>query len=118
VVDDEPDVLELLSAVLRGCGCVVATAGSAAEALLALDRDRPDVLLSDVAMPGGSGYDLIRSVRARGHGHLPAAAITAYARGEDRRRALLAGFDLHVSKPIQPDELLLLVASLAGQRPA
>jgi CheY-like chemotaxis protein len=96
----------------------VRAVGSSEEALAALESDRPDVLVSDIEMPGQDGYALMRAIRAlppeRG-GRVPAAALTAYARTEDRMQALLAGFHLHMPKPVQPAELAAVVASLAGR---
>jgi CheY-like chemotaxis protein len=112
-------VRELLSAVLGRCGATVVAVESTAAALAALDRCRPDVLLSDIEMPGEDGYSLIRKVRERPSergGDIPAAALTAYARPEDRLQSLRAGFHRHVPKPVQPDELAELVASLAAGR--
>ena len=83
-----------------------------------LVRERPTVLLSDIGMPHQDGYELIRSVRAlpaKEGGLIPAAALTAFARSEDRTRALLAGFQSHLAKPIEPSELVAVVASLAGR---
>jgi CheY-like chemotaxis protein len=121
VVDDEPDARDVLVALFAQCGAVVAAVGSAADALRAVADHRPDVLVSDVAMPGVDGYDLIREVRAlppeRG-GRVPAVALTAYARSEDRDRALAAGFHAHVPKPVEPARLARLVARLAGRPPA
>jgi PAS domain S-box-containing protein len=115
IVDDEPDARELLAAVFAPCHAIVVTAGSAADALEQLQRARPDVLISDIGMPDEDGYALIRKVRAlpaaRG-GRVPAVALTAYARMEDRTRTLLAGFNMHVAKPVEPSELLVVVASL------
>jgi CheY-like chemotaxis protein len=91
---------------------------NAAEALALLDREAFHVLVSDIGMPGEDGYALIRSVRQRAidaGGRIPAAALTAYARTEDRLRALAAGFQIHVPKPVQPEELVTVVASLAGR---
>jgi len=117
VVDDHDDARELIRTVLEQCGADVAVAGSADEALAALERRRVDVLVSDLAMPGSDGYDLIRRIRAReqtsGGATLPAVALTAYAGTVDRARALAAGFQAHASKPIAPDELASLVHSLA-----
>ncbi|HUG55093.1 MAG TPA: ATP-binding protein, partial [Vicinamibacteria bacterium] len=118
VVDDDPDARHLIATLLEERGARVTTAASAEEALLALARAVPDVLLSDVEMPGQDGYAFMRTVRAlpvdRG-GRVPAAALTAYARTEDRMQALLAGFHLHMPKPVQPAELAAVVASLAGR---
>jgi CheY-like chemotaxis protein len=117
VVDDEPDARELVAQILTQAGAEVLVAGSAPEAIEQLDRGRPDVLLSDVEMPQESGYGLIRRIRRRPPergGRVPAAALTAYARLEDRTRALSAGFQMHVPKPLNPLELVTIVASLAG----
>jgi PAS domain S-box-containing protein len=116
VVDDEPDARETLQQILEHCNAEARTVGSAAEAIKLLESWRPDVLLSDIGMPGEDGYDLIRRVRelpAERGGRTPAAALTAFARGEDRRRALRAGFQMHVAKPVDLQELAAVVASLA-----
>jgi len=118
VVDDDPDARHLISALLEERGARVRAVGSSAEALASLDHDLPDVLLSDIEMPGQDGYALMRAVRERPAekgGRVPAAALTAYARTEDRMQALLAGFHLHMPKPVQPAELAAVVASLAGR---
>jgi len=118
VVEDEADARHLLAAVLQKRGARVFMAASGAEALEMLERDRPDVLLSDIALQDQDGYDLIRKVRSlspeRG-GRIPAAALTGYGRLEDRMRALSAGFQLHAAKPVEPAELIAVVASLAGK---
>jgi len=118
VVDDELDARELLSVVLTQCGAKVTTAASVPDALAALEESRPDVIVSDIGMPEEDGYSFIRKVRAlhdtRG-GRIPAAALTAYAGAEDRKRALLAGFQLHIPKPVDPTELIAVVATLAGR---
>ncbi len=115
VVDDEADNREMVKAVLEVCGAEVATAASAGEALALLGRVPFDVLVSDIGMPEEDGYSLIRQVRLLGTSaaQTPAAALTAYARPEDRTRALLAGFQQHLSKPVEPSELTAVVASLA-----
>ncbi|AUX41619.1 two-component hybrid sensor and regulator [Sorangium cellulosum] len=116
VVDDEEDTRELVAAMLEQCGAHVTAVASTAEALAALRALQPDVLVSDIAIPGEDGYELIRKVRAlpaRGGGRTPAVALTAYARTEDRMRALRAGFNTHVPKPIDPAELLAVIANLA-----
>jgi PAS domain S-box-containing protein len=116
VVDDEADARETLRQILSHCGAEVRTAASALEALEALGGYRPDVLLSDIGMPEQDGYALIRQVRMlppEQGGRTPAAALTAFARGEDRRRALLAGFQTHLAKPIEIRELAAVVADLA-----
>ncbi len=118
LVDDEADTREMLRALLEQCGAQVELAASTAEALTVFARRRPDVLLSDIGMPGADGYALIEQLRrlppAAG-GEVPAVALTAYARTEDRTRALLVGFNNHVSKPVEPLELLAVIASLAGR---
>lgn len=117
VVDDDRDICEVLQFVLESRGAVVTVAASAAEALAALERSMPDVLLSDVAMPGGSGYDLMRKIVARdGARALPAAALSAYARGQDRQEALAAGFQMQLAKPVDAETLIAAVATLAGRR--
>ena len=118
-VDDETDARELIATVLEHAGARVMAASSAEEALLALSRDRPDVLLSDIGMPPSDGYSLIRKIRelpADQGGRIPAAALTAYSRAEDTRRAFEAGFQRHVAKPVEPDVLVAQVAALAGRR--
>ncbi|MCY1046687.1 PAS domain S-box protein [Corallococcus sp. bb12-1] len=118
VVDDEEDARELLRTLLEDSGAHVLTAGSAEEGLQVLQAERPDVLVSDIGMPGTDGYGFIERVRAlpadRG-GRTPAVAITAYARSEDRSRVLRAGFQSHVPKPVEPVELLAVLESLAGR---
>jgi PAS domain S-box-containing protein len=118
VVDDDPDARHIIATLLEERGARVRAVGSSEEALSALEAERPDVLVSDIEMPGQDGYALIRAIRAlppeRG-GRLPAAALTAYARTEDRMQALLAGFHLHMPKPVQPAELAAVVASLVGR---
>jgi signal transduction histidine kinase len=119
VVEDEADTRELLAVALQQCGAEVAAFGSVPEALASFDRGVPDVLLSDIGVPGEDGYSLIRKVRAREPalgGNVPAAALTAYARAEDRLRALEAGYQTHLAKPIDPSELIATVARLAGRR--
>ena len=118
VVEDEADARHLLAAVLQKRGARVFMAASGAEELEMLERDRPDVLLSDIALQDQDGYDLIRKVRslsAERGGRIPAAALTGYGRLEDRMRALSAGFQLHAAKPVEPAELIAVVASLAGK---
>jgi signal transduction histidine kinase/ActR/RegA family two-component response regulator len=117
-VDDEPDAQRLIRHLLNECRAEVHTASSAAEALPLLRDVRPDVLISDIGMPDRDGYQLIREVRrlaAEDGGKTPAIALTAFARSEDRTRAMFAGYQVHVSKPIDPHELVATVASLAGR---
>jgi signal transduction histidine kinase/CheY-like chemotaxis protein len=115
VVDDEADSRDLVRVVLEKCEASVVTAASGAEALEELDRQSSDVLVSDIGMPGLDGYQLIRAIRQRGNG-MPAAALTAFARSDDRRRAMLAGYQLHVAKPFDPSELVAIVANLAARK--
>jgi signal transduction histidine kinase len=120
VVDDEPDTRQVISAVITRSGAEVKTCASAPEALETLKRWKPDILMSDIGMPEEDGYSLIRKVRslsAESGGLIPAAALTAYAREEDRERALAAGFQMHVAKPISSGELISTVAGLAGRTP-
>ena len=115
VVDDEADACELLTTILGRAGAEVVAAASAAEALTTLRRWRPDVLISDIGMPGDDGFALIRKIRALPPdegGHVRALALTAYARSEDRVRALEAGFQTHVAKPVDPLELTALIGTL------
>ena len=118
VVDDEADTRELIREVLKECGSEVVMSRSAAEALEALEQHKPDILISDLGMPDEDGYSLISKIRAlppeRG-GQIPAAALTAYARAEDRMRVLRSGFQFHLPKPVDSAELVTVVASLAGR---
>ena len=116
VVDDEPDSRDLISRVLRERRARVWSAESAAEGLRLFHEHRPGVILSDIGMPVQDGYDFMKTIRLLGPeqgGRTPAAALTALARSEDRTKALMAGFQLHVSKPIEPSELVAVVVSLA-----
>jgi len=120
VVDDEADTRELLMAVLKQYGSEVTALASADEALslLTTNPGMYDVLLSDIGMPDKDGYALIRQVRtlsAEAGGQIPAAALTAYVRSEERQEALLAGFQMHIAKPVAPDQLALMIANLAGR---
>lgn len=118
VVDDELDARELIATVLGQCGAEVKAVASAIEALAVLEQFQPQVLVSDIGMPGEDGYTLIRKLRAleaEQGGQIPAVALTAYARAEDRTQALLAGFQLHVPKPVDPAELAVVVGNLAGR---
>ena len=117
VVDDEADARELVSRVLENQGAKVVLARSGEEALEVIEFNRPDVLVSDVGMPGMDGYHLIREVRAsetKGQ-RLPAVALTAFARAEDRKRAMLAGYQSHLAKPFDTAELVLIVAGLVNR---
>ena len=121
VVDDDPDTRELAATVLRGHGCRVTAVDSAAAALQAVQQEPPDVVLADIAMPSEDGYTLIRKIRAlppeRG-GAVTAAAFTAHAGADDRVRALAAGFQLHLAKPVDPVSLASAVARLGRERRA
>jgi len=117
-VDDEPDARELAERILAHQGAKVITADSAEAGRQLMAREHPDVLVADIGMPEEDGYSLIRTIRslpADQGGSIPAAAVTALARAEDRRRALLAGFQTHVAKPVDVVELVAVVASLAGR---
>jgi signal transduction histidine kinase/ActR/RegA family two-component response regulator len=119
VVEDDDDARGLVQKVLEAQGAAVKSASTAEEALEILDRERVDVLLSDIEMPGTDGYQLMKDLRLRSSergGSVPAAALTAYARTEDRLRALRAGFQIHLAKPVHPSELVTVVFSLAARR--
>jgi len=123
VVDDDADGREVVAMILAQQGAEVQTAPSAAEALNVLETWRPDVLISDIGMPDQNGYLLLEMLRerekAKGERPVPAIALTAYARHDDRIRALSAGYQMHVPKPVEPSELLMFVARLAehGEKP-
>ena len=119
LVDDDADALAMAKDALSIAGATVVTASSAREALAALDRARFDVAILDIGLPEVDGYELLRRIRRRGQdrqGDIPAAALTAYARAVDRTRSLQAGFQMHLSKPVQPNELAAAVRALAGQK--
>ncbi len=118
LVDDDADGLDLTTVMLTNSGAQVKTAVSVAAALDVLESWPADVLVSDIEMPREDGYELLRRIRAKERGgrtRLPALALTAYGRPEDRRRTLAAGFNLHLAKPIDPSELVLAVANLVGR---
>ncbi len=118
VVDDEPDARALVKRLLENRQAQVTTAGSVAEAMERFQAERPEVLVSDIGMPQEDGYSLIRKIRALAPEHggsTPAIALTAYARAEDRLKALMAGFQVHAAKPVDATELLVLVATLVGR---
>lgn len=116
-VDDEPDARELLRTVLEERGAKVSSFGSGTEALAALDKMRPTVLVCDIGMPKMDGYQMIRTFRAKEApgDRLPALAVTAFARAEDRKRSLIAGYQAHLAKPFDVGELVLVIAELAGR---
>lgn len=118
VVDDEPDARALIKRVLADCEAEILTAGNATEALELIENERPQLLISDIGMPDVDGYELLKRIRALGQargGRIPAIALTAFARSEDRTRALRAGFLIHLSKPVEPHELVATVATVAGR---
>jgi PAS domain S-box-containing protein len=120
VVDDDADTLEMIAAALTESDAKVTSAPSVEEALARIKESRPDVIVSDIAMPLHDGYELIQQVRTLDNGQLPvipAVAITAYAREEDRERALLAGYQEYLAKPVEPLELIAILAKLAGRAP-
>jgi len=119
VVDDEEDTRDLLRTVLDGYGAQVLLASTADEALEIATRSKPDVLISDIGMPDVDGFELIRRVRelpAESGGGVPAIALTAYARAEDRLRVLRSGYQMHVPKPVEMAELLTVIASLVRRK--
>ncbi len=118
VVDDEPDSRDLLMTILTNCGSDVRCSDSAATAMLEFNDWNPDLLVSDIGMPIEDGYSLIRRVRklASHHARIPAVALTAYATDEDRSQALLAGFQMHVPKPIEPESFVTSIASVLGRK--
>jgi CheY-like chemotaxis protein len=117
VVDDERDSLEFVRRLLSECKASVVTASSAADGLRLIRAERPDVIVSDIGMPEKDGFEMMRELRGQSanNSKIPAIALTAFARSEDRTRAMLAGYQVHLSKPIQPQELLAAVANLAGR---
>ncbi|MHB8814926.1 MAG: hybrid sensor histidine kinase/response regulator [Steroidobacteraceae bacterium] len=120
LVDDEPSAREALARLLEQHGAVVRVAGSCAAAREAVMLHRPDVIVADIGMPGEDGYSLMRSLRRgeleRHAQRIPALAVTAFARQEDRQQALAASFDDHLPKPVDPDRLVVAVAALAGSK--
>jgi PAS domain S-box-containing protein len=118
VVDDDSDARKLLSLMLSQSGAEVVTVASAAEAIDSIERFTPDLLISDIEMPGEDGYSLIQKVRsldAKLGSRIPAVALTAHARAEDHRRALSAGFQSHVAKPVTANDLIEVIAGLTGR---
>jgi signal transduction histidine kinase/DNA-binding response OmpR family regulator len=118
VVDDEPDARELLKRILSEYEAQVDVAASASEAMTCIAAQVPDLLLSDIGMPGVDGYELLRTIRRlapESGGQIPAVALTAFARSEDRQRALLTGYQSHIAKPVQAAELITVIASVAGR---
>jgi CheY-like chemotaxis protein len=119
VVDDEADSRDLVKAILTECGGEVKCCESAAEGIQAVKEWKPDLLVSDIGMPVEDGYSLIkkvRNLRSKRAKQLPAVALTAYATKEDKARALSAGFQMHVAKPIEPETLAMSIASVVGRK--
>ena len=119
-VDDTDDSREIAMVMLRTHGATVLGAASVDEALELIQRERPDVLLSDVGMPG-NGHSLIQRVRALppdAGGQTPAAAVTAFTSPDDQAAALAAGFQIHIAKPVEPTQLGMAVAALVGRSPS
>jgi CheY-like chemotaxis protein len=114
VVDDEVDALRLVSKLLAEAGASVTMACSVREAMIAVEKDVPHLLISDLGMPDEDGFDLIQRVRREGRTaeQLPAVALTAFANKGHERSALLGGFQIHIPKPVDPDHLLAVVAGL------
>jgi CheY-like chemotaxis protein len=116
LVDDDEDTLQLLGVMLTGSKANVQTAASVEAAMDVLEWFRPDVVVSDLAMPGEDGYALIKKLRALENAEdIPAVALTSYVRVEDRTRALSAGFNMFVPKPVEPEELITVIANLAEE---
>jgi CheY-like chemotaxis protein len=118
LVDDELETRQIISTVVERTGAEVKTCGSAREALTELVAWRPHVILSDIAMPDEDGYSFINRVRSLSQdegGNTPAAALTAYARDEDRKQVLAAGYQMHIAKPIGAGQLVTMIAKLAGR---
>jgi hypothetical protein len=120
VVEDEADTREFLATILRDESAVVTTAGSVPEALASLQTNLPAVVVSDIAMPDENGYVLLEKLRrmeqAYGWTRIPSIALTAYAREEDRKLVLDAGFEMHIPKPFEPPKLIAAVLELAAKR--
>jgi CheY-like chemotaxis protein/two-component sensor histidine kinase len=114
VVDDEKDTCDMLRFIFNSVGAVVETASSVEGALAVFDRWKPDIVVSDIGLPHVDGYELIRILRTQRRSAVPAVALTAMARIEDRIKALNSGYQMHVAKPIEPKELVSIVAGLAG----
>ncbi|HEX6045619.1 MAG TPA: response regulator [Pyrinomonadaceae bacterium] len=115
LVEDESDTRDMLTTILHECGARVVAVESAQDALSCIENELPNIILSDIGMRGENGYDLIKQIRSlppEKGGTIPAVALTAYAGPSDRRRALVAGFHVHLAKPVEPDELLAVIKSL------
>ena len=117
VVDDDPDTVQLLAELLGQRSVDVRVSGSVEQALAEVARETPDLIISDIAMPGRDGYDLLKQVRTQIDAPMPVMAVSAYARVEDRARSAHAGFVAHVAKPLDVDELLVAIAEATGRTP-
>jgi CheY-like chemotaxis protein len=117
VADDEPDARDLVTRLLQNQGAIVVAVASAEAALHELSMRAPDLLISDIGMPGTDGYQLIKTIRAKEElgRRVPALALTAFARAEDRKRALVAGYQAHLAKPFDTAEFVLIVAGLVNR---
>jgi CheY-like chemotaxis protein len=116
VVDDEPDVLDVLLFVLEDAGAQVTSASSVQEALGLLQSFQPEIMITDVGMPDADGYSLLTQVRALGQSSkIPIVALTAYAKNEDRDRGLSAGFQAYLTKPVEPDDLIAVLVDLLSR---
>jgi CheY-like chemotaxis protein len=117
VVDDEHDSLELVRRLLKECKAEVVLASSAADGLRLVSEQPLDVIVSDIGMPDKHGLEMMRELRARSaqSAKIPAIALTAFARSEDRTRAMPAGYQVHLSKPVEPQELIAAIANLGGR---
>jgi CheY-like chemotaxis protein len=116
VVEDETDTRDLIRRLIEAHGAQVIMAANAREALDLLAKESPNLLISDIGLPGTDGYELIQRIReleTGGARHIPAVALTAFARSEDRTRALRAGYQVHIAKPVEPSELVATLASFA-----
>jgi signal transduction histidine kinase/CheY-like chemotaxis protein len=119
VIDDDADALDLMEWILTECGATICRAGNAVEALWLAERERPDIVVSDIGMPDVDGFELIRRIRALGEargGTVPTLALTAFTRAEDQQRALQAGFNLYMTKPVEPSTFAANIAKMAGAR--
>jgi CheY-like chemotaxis protein len=119
LVDDAPDTLDVLQQILAHSGAIIMAAPNAGMALALLERERPDVIVSDIGMPEVDGFELIRRIRRRSAGAggaIPAIALTAFTRQDDRNRAMQAGFNDYLAKPVEPGSLVSHIAHAVGQR--
>ncbi len=116
VVDDQPDAIDLITCVLENHAALVQSATTAIEALEVLTQFKPDILVSDIAMPGGDGYELVQQMRKHPDGQIPAIALSAYASATHQERSLLAGFGQHLTKPVEPEVLVAAIINLIKGR--